>query len=159
MYQGDKYKHHDSNIDTSFHETLKLINNEEISPRILDASALQLNESQFNAQEDSQINDIIEVSHYIDPIESNKFIEEIDFSLDTSIVDRFKKPPSDIIDTQKENKKKQNNDLREYVIHEKDGIVPSLQIQKTINDPFENLDASKIEEEPDSMPFALNSEI
>ena len=71
-------------------------------------SALNLNESQFNFAEDSQMNDIIEVSHFAKPSEIGRFLEGNDDGNEHELAKRFRKYKPEESDNQRKSDKNTN---------------------------------------------------
>ena len=134
---------------------LKHIGGNETTPTKPEISALQFNESQFNFQEDSQMNDIIEVSNYAKPSDA-RFLDGITSNPSHSIVAQFKKhhKTSDLeyFDDQKNDRK----DPNEYHESKKENKSSTIPVSNKIENPFADLDTSGIDGGPDHNPFVTN---
>ena len=146
-----------------------------------EASVLQINESQFNVEDDSQINDIVEVSHYAHPNDTTRLGEDNNLQNETFIFEKFLKNPKKAsskqcievdefespetgIDEKNDSFESDDDavtnkfDLSKYRMVQKDNIVPPLQIPKRNVGPFEFAEPVKANEAPDDMPFDINAE-
>lgn len=104
-----------------------------------ETSALNFNESQFNFGEDSQMNDIIEISHFAKPSEIGRFLEGNDESNEHELARRFRKYKPDENENQRKSDKTNDKleELTKNIKNEKQDIFKAPE-------NFPDLDTSDI---------------
>lgn len=160
VVEDAKNQNQNNNEDTLIQGMLKQFGGNEVTPTKPEISALQFNESQFNFQEDSQMNDIIEVSNYAKPSDAARFLGGWNNIPSESIVDQFTKhkrktsnfgDADDLKINDKDPKERKESDLENI-----QSFIPP--VSNKIENPFADLDTSGIDGGPDHIPFVANFE-
>jgi hypothetical protein len=124
----------------------------DLAPTKPEISCLQLNESEFNLQDDSQMNDIIEVSNYAKPSEVGRFLDGGQPHAESSLVQRFRKTLG------KEDNWRDSDPMQEV----EGETLPQIQHKKKDKPDdglFMDLDTSGIAGDPENQPFDKNFEL
>lgn len=116
-----------------------------LHPSKPEISALHLNDSEFNFAEDSQMNDIIEVSNYAKPSEIGRFLDHNNnLNAEASLIQRFRKR-STLGDKNRESGK----DDEELEVDQPIKVMNKPKLP----DPFADLDTSGIAGDFDNNSF------
>lgn len=158
VVEDAKRQNRNQNEDTILRDVFNNIGGTELPTSKPEISALQLNESEFNFHDDSQMNDIIEISNYAKPSEVQKFLDGNHPNSDNSLVQRFRKPAqrgSNVNNFHHDMDEDNENYDMPIEVHN-DDIEDEPQ---QIHDAFLDLDTSGIDGDPDNQPFDKNFEL